>query len=182
MILNLVSGDNPILKQKCEQFDFDNPPMDPKQLVQDLKDSLVQHRGIGLSACQVGIPYRVFVVGNPNDPENIRAFFNPKVVDAPSETVLMEEGCLSYPGLFMKVKRPSLCRVRYADETGNVVTAVYDDVPARAILHEMDHMDGITFHTRANPYHREQAQRQKKKLDKLRKANKERLQAKLSNV
>ena len=175
MILDLVKQDDPILKQKCEPFDFDNPQVDPEKLARDLKESIIHHKGIGLSACQVGLPYRVFVVGDPNDPDNIKVFFNPRIVDTSDENVLIEEGCLSFPGLFMKVKRPVNCRIRFADPRGVIDTQVYDDIPARAILHEYDHMDGILFHHRANPYHREQAKKQKKKLDKLRAANKKKL-------
>lgn len=175
MILKLLKSNDPMLKQKCWHFDFDNPPTDPHQLALDLRESMVYYKGIGLSASQVGLPYRVFVAGDPGDLENIRVFFNPNIVDAAEEKVLIEEGCLSFPGLFMKVKRPSYCRIRYADPNGVIDTKAYEGIPARAILHEYDHMDGILFHTRANSFHREQAQKQKKKLDKLRAANKKKL-------
>ena len=175
MILDLVKQDDPILKQKCEPFDFDNPQVDPEKLALDLRESMIYHKGIGLSACQVGLPYRVFVAGDPGDINNIRVFFNPRIVDTPDEKVLIEEGCLSFPGLFMKVKRPASVRIRFADPRGVIDTQVYDGIPARAILHEYDHMDGVLFHQRANPYHREQEKKQKKKLDKLRSANKKKL-------
>lgn len=172
MILELAKQDNPILKQKCEPFDFDNPQVDPEKLARDLKESMIAHKGIGLSACQVGLPYRVFAVGDPGDPDNIKVFFNPRIVDTSEETVLIEEGCLSFPGLFMRVKRPVSCRIRFSDPRGVISTQVYDDIPARSILHEYDHMDGVLFHQRANSYHRELAKNQKKKLDRLRAANK----------
>ena len=172
MILDLVRPDHPILKQECKRFNFSDPPLDPKELAANLKETMIANKGIGLAANQIGLPYRVFVVGSPDDPDNIFSFFNPLVVDAAEETVLIEEGCLSYPGLFMKVKRPASCRIRYADENGNVTTNVFDGVPARAILHEYDHMDGVTFHQRASKYHLEQAKKQKKKLDRLRERNK----------
>jgi len=175
MILDLVKQDDPVLKQECEFFDFQNPPVDPEKLARDLKETMVARRGIGLSANQVGLPYNVFVVGNPNEPENIVAFFNARIVDAAEENVLMEEGCLSYPGLFIKIKRPANCRIRYADEKGEVHTEMYDGIPARAILHEYDHMGGMTFDRRANRYHLDLAKRQKKKLDKIRLKNKNKL-------
>jgi peptide deformylase len=83
VILELVKSDSSILKQKCELFDFKNPQYDPEKLAdpQDLKESMIHHRGIGLSACQVGIPLRVFAVGDPNDPDNIAVMFNPRIVD-----------------------------------------------------------------------------------------------------
>ena len=175
MIMNLVKSNDPILKQKCEIFDFNNPPVDPLKLALDLRESMIYHKGIGLSACQVGLPYRVFVAGDPGDIDNIKVFFNPRIVDTAEEMILIEEGCLSFPGLFMKVKRPAHCRVRFADPNGVVDTRVYDGIPARAILHEYDHMNGTLFHSRTNPYHRDLAKRQKKKLDRLREANKKKL-------
>ena len=175
MILKLVKPNDPILKTVCEPFNFDKPQVDPLQLALDLRDTLVYNKGIGLSASQVGLPYRVFVAGDPGDIKNIKVFFNPRIVDASEERNLIEEGCLSFPGLFMKVKRPATCRIRYADPRGVIDTKSFDGIPARAILHEYDHVDGILFHTRANAFHRGQAHKQKKKLDRLRQANKKKL-------
>lgn len=171
MILELVKSDSSILKQKCESFDFETPQYDPEKLAEDLKESMIQHRGIGLSACQVGISLRVFAVGDPNDPENITVMFNPRIVDYSDDAVLIEEGCLSYPGMFIKIKRSNSIRLRYYNKNGEIVTQAYDSIPARAIQHEYDHMDGITFHSRASGFHLDQAKRQKKKLDKIRKRN-----------
>ncbi|HAY88319.1 MAG TPA: peptide deformylase [Bacteroidetes bacterium] len=159
------------LRVVCNKFDFDNPLMDPKTLEQDLKDSMVHHRGIGISACQVGLMTRVFAVGDPSNPEDIVVMFNPNIVDASDEYHLIEEGCLSFPGLFIKVKRPATVRVRYANADGKIITESYEGIPARAILHEYDHLDGITFQSRANMVHLDQAKRQKKKLDKARLRN-----------
>ena len=171
MIHELVDSSDTVLKQDGLKFDFDKPPMDPAELADSLKESMVKHRGIGLSACQVGIPWRVFAVGDPNDPDNIVVMFNPRIVDFSDDTVLMEEGCLSYPGLFIKIKRPNSIRIRYANINGDIITQAYDGIPARAIQHEYDHMSGTTFHTRASSFHLDQAKRQKKKLDKIRKRN-----------
>ena len=178
MILDLVKPNDPILKQKCWHFNFDKPPVDPHKLAVDLRDTMVYNRGIGLAASQVGLPYRVFVVGDPGDPNNIKVFFNPKIVDQSEDKVLIEEGCLSYPGLFIKVKRAVNCRVRYADPRGEIDTKAYDGIPARSVLHEYDHLDGILFHSRANSFHREQGKNQKKKLDKIRLANKKKISIK----
>src|SRR6056300_1100872 len=124
MILDLVKPDDSILKQKCEPFDFDNPHIDPEKLARDLRESMIYHKGIGLSACQVGLPYRVFVAGDPGDIDNIKVFFNPRIADTSNEKVLIEEGCLSFPGLFMKVKRPATVRIRFADPRGVIDTQV----------------------------------------------------------
>jgi peptide deformylase len=171
VIYDLVDKEEPVLKSVSKLFDFQNPPIDPEEFATNLKESMIHHNGIGLSACQVGFPWRVFVAGDPKDPDNIVTMFNPRIVDASEQLVLMEEGCLSYPGLFIKVKRPENIRIRYAKTDGDIVTQSYEGIPARVILHEYDHMDGITFHNRASKFHLDQAKRQKKKLDKIRKRN-----------
>ncbi len=171
MIYDLVDGNSAILKQECTSFDFNDSTLDAKEIAENLKQSMVHHRGIGLSACQVGLPWRVFAVGDPNDIDNVTVMFNPVIVYSSDDIVLIEEGCLSYPGLFIKVKRASSIRIRFRDEKGDVHTRMYDGIPARAILHEYDHLNGITFQERSNKFHLDQAKRQKKKLDKMRKSN-----------
>lgn len=168
-MLKLLPEDHPILKQPCDPFDFENPPIDPKQLVEDLKLAMINSFGVGLSANQVGLPYRVFVFGDPTDPSNIEAVFNPRILHSSEEEVVIEEGCLSYPGLFIKIKRPGTIRVRYANAEGKLETYVYDKEPARIFLHEYDHMDGITFKERASQVRLAMGLKQKKKLDRIRK-------------
>ena len=171
MIYDLVKDNDPILHQPTERFDFSNPPIDPYELVANLKETMIAKRGIGLSANQVGIPYSVFIIGDFNDPDNIVSVFNPKIVYQNEDEQLIEEGCLSYPGLFIKIKRPSLIRVRFAGPNGIVSTSMYDGIPARIFLHEYDHMSGITFHKRATNIRLSQAKKQKVKLDKIRERN-----------
>ena len=171
MILDLVKSNDPILRQKCEPFDFENPPTDPFKLAEDLAETMIANKGVGLSACQVGLPYRVFVVGDYTQPDDIVAMFNPRIVDYQGDEVLIEEGCLSFPGLFIKIKRHESIRMRYASPNGVIDTKIFDQIPARIIQHEYDHMEGILFQKRANAYHLDYAKRQKKKLDKLRQKN-----------
>ena len=175
MIRELVKSTDSILRQECERFDFVDPQMDPKELEETLKIGMIGHRGIGLSACQIGLPYRVFAVGDYTNADSVVVMFNPIIVDQSEEQILIEEGCLSFPGLFIKVKRPESIRVRFADSNGEINTASYDGIPARAILHEYDHLDGVLFKDRASKYHLDFAKQQKKKLDKLRRKNNEKL-------
>lgn len=162
-ILTLVKKDDPTLKTPTQEFDFANPPMDPTQLVKDLAETMISHKGLGLSANQVGIPYSVFVVnGNP-----IQGCFNPKIVDFSLETLYLEEGCLSYPGLVVKVKRPKKIRVRYTMANGETVTHKFDGLTARCFLHEYDHLQGVVHITRANAYHREKALKNLKSYNRI---------------
>jgi peptide deformylase len=147
--LPLVSENDPILKQKTERFDFDNPPMNPVQLYQNLGRTLMAHDALGLAAPQVGLPYRFFVLRT----ENILGVFNPILVDKSEEEVTMEEGCLSFVNLFIKIKRPQRIRARFTTPDGQTQTAVFDGMTARAFLHEYDHLEGKVFTTVANRFH-----------------------------
>jgi len=160
MIHTLVDKSDPILKRELEPFDFSNPPTDPIQLAKDLAETMISNNGLGLAANQIGLPYRVFVLTG----EQIFACFNPKIVDSSSETVYLEEGCLSYPGVAVKIKRPRLIRVRFTMPNGETVTKKFDGITARCFLHELDHLNGVVHLSRAHPYHREKALKRVKRL------------------
>jgi len=169
MILDLVDRFDPILTQKTEKFDFDT--MDADELFTNLKDTMIEHKGVGLSAVQVGIPLNVFVMGNYHDPDNIVGIFNPRIVNHSEEITTQEEGCLTFPGLYVKVKRYDWIRVRYTTQDNITDTIKFGGMTSRIFQHEVDHCNGILFTNRANRYHLEQAKKQKAKLDKLRKKN-----------
>jgi peptide deformylase len=118
------------------------------------------NRGLGLSANQCGLPYRVFVLWS----EKPFVCFNPRIIDKTSETTMLEEGCLSFPHLIVKIKRPSAIKVRFQDAFGEMHTEKFTGMTARAFQHELDHMDGVTYHTRANKIHLERALNQQKNL------------------
>jgi peptide deformylase len=159
MIYELIPPNSPILKQELENFDFSNSPVNPLDLVTDLAETMLASNGIGLSANQVGLPYRVFVMYG----DELIPCFNPRIVDMSTETVVMEEGCLSYPDLFVKVKRPRRIKVRYTEPNGQTVTRVFDGITARVFQHELDHLNGVNYQQRANKLHLEQARKKKKK-------------------
>jgi len=170
MILDIIPNDNPVLHQSTKRFDFNNPPLDPNELFVNLKETMISNNGFGLSAPQVGIPYQAFVIGNPKDPDSIFSVFNPTVVNNENEE-LGEEGCLSYPGLFIKVKRPTNIRVRFSGHDGNVDTMRMTGYTARAFMHEYDHLRGITYIDRVSRMQYDRALKQKMKLDRIRERN-----------
>ena len=155
----VVVGLDPILTTPCENFDFNNPPVDPIELAQDMVRLIHEYDALGLAANQIGLPYRVIALRG--SPENL-VCFNPKVVMPSSEEITLEESCLSFPGLRVKVKRPRHVRVRFTAPNGEVMTRQFSNMTARAFLHEMDHIDGILFYNRANRFHRDQAFRKAK--------------------
>jgi peptide deformylase len=171
--MKLLKGNDPRLSQICSEFDFntgytteDGIHYSAKELYELLRDTMITNRGVGLSACQLGIMTRVFVIGNFSDPSSIIGVFNPIILDYDEEKVTYEEGCLSYPGLYIKIKRSRGIRVRYRGWDGEAGTTRYDGYTSRVFQHEYDHLNGITFQNRANRYHLEQAQRFKNKTDR----------------
>ena len=160
MILPILDRTNPILREVMPVFDFKNPVVDPGQLYTDLAETMREHNGMGLSANQIGVRARAFVMRA----EDIIGVFNPRIVETTTETVILEEGCLSYPNLFVKIKRPKSIKVRFTTPDGETSTKTFTGITARVFLHEMDHLDGIVHTSRANPYHLEQARKLVKKL------------------
>lgn len=169
--MELLKPNDPLLRTKSEEFDFASPIMPAMELYQLLRDEMCGLKTLGLSAPQLGIMTRVFVFGNPDEPDSIMPVFNPRIVNQGDETIIYEEQCSSFPGLFVKVKRPSTIRLRYSSVTGEVETNNFQGMTARIALHEIDHLDGIVFTDRANRYHLDQAKRRKLKMDRVRKAN-----------
>ncbi len=173
--MELIKGTDPRLSQICPEFSFDNgyqmedgTVLKAKDLYELLRDKMIEYRDVGLSACQLGIMTRAFVIGNFSDPASIIGVFNPIILDYDEETVVYEEGCISFPGLFVKVKRPRGIRVRYRGWDGNAGSTRYEGFTARVFQHEYDHLNGITFQQRANRFHLDQAKKFKEKVDKKR--------------
>lgn len=148
------------LNQICEDFDFVNPPFDPIEFAKELMAFMYEKNGLGLAANQVGVPYKIFAMRGL--PENF-VCFNPKIVGSSSDQVVLEEGCLSYPGLFVKIKRPTVVRVRFNTPNSDIMTKTFIGMSARVFQHEMDHLEGIKFFEKANKFHRDQAFRKWKK-------------------
>ena len=151
--------DSKYLTTKCEDFDFTNPSVDPIVLAQDLVKLMRDLGGLGLAANQCGITYRVFAMRS--DPNKV--LYNPRIVWESDEMISLQEGCLSFPGLFVKIKRPRHCKVRYTQPNGETLTETFTGQTARVVFHEIDHLDGILFFNRAHRYHRERALKNRKK-------------------
>lgn len=157
--LHLIPEDSGILKQLQGEFDFSNPLFDPKNLAERLNECMKRYNGLGLSACQVGIPFRVFAMRVDGDEPYV--LFNPKIVSQSDNMISMKEGCLSFPLLFMNVKRPDSVRLRYQTYTGETKTQQFIGMSARVALHEMDHMEGITYLSRASSFELQRATRKR---------------------
>lgn len=158
----LVDENDPILREPAKPFSFEWPEYDPKELAEGLIETMIKHRGVGIAAPQVGIPYQVMAVGNPDDKSSIMVFFNPKVVDIFGEMEYYKEGCLSFPDLFIKIRRPTGVRLRFTDVNNETTTTKYMAITARIIQHEYDHLQGVVFKDKATHYHLSQAKKHKR--------------------
>ena len=101
-------------------------------------------------------------MGNPSDPSSIVSVFNPKIIEDIGTEVYYDEGCLTFPGLFVRMKRNSAIRVRYTNYRNYTNTIKFDGMTARVFLHEFDHLQGILYTDMAKPYHIEKAKRKQK--------------------
>ena len=106
---------------------------------------MVHHNGIGLSANQIGIWERAFVMIRDMEYNEIITCFNPKILKESRKKVTMEEGWLSYPDLFLDIIRPESVVVKYEDENKGIHKMKLDGLAARVFQHEYDHMEGIDF-------------------------------------
>lgn len=120
---------------------------DAKQLEIDMIKFMIDNNGIGLAANQIGLAKRVFVMGSNNIPNFPAPFavFNPVIKEASAELILDQEGCLSYPDLFLTVKRPSWIIAEYQDSEGNLKEIRIDGYLSKCFQHEYDHLNGVCF-------------------------------------
>jgi len=134
------------LVEKSTDWNFSKDG-DPELFENSLCEFMINNNGIGLAANQINITKRVFVMGSkkiPGFPEPF-ALFNPKIIETSKDTVLDQEGCLSYPGLFLMIKRPQWVIAEYQDSKGNIKEIKVDGYLSKCFQHEYDHLDGICF-------------------------------------
>ena len=141
-ICKLIEAENPIMKVRLSGC---SPDLDRDDVEEKLLDSMKQYNGIGLSANQIGIMERVFVMYSDVKKRETITCFNPEIVTKSDTEILMDEGCLTYPGLWLKVKRPDGIEVQYEDKSGEIQHQAMFGLECRIFLHEYDHMEGTNF-------------------------------------
>ena len=146
MIYTLLEPEHPLLLTKLPEITADTEPEDRKELLANMVESMKHYGGIGLSANQCGIPIRMFVFG---DNENYIPCFNPKILEYGGPEMPIEEGCLTYPGLFVKIYRPEWIVAQWEDENRELHKENFTELQSRVFQHEYDHMEGIDFQSRA---------------------------------
>lgn len=145
-MLEIKKFNEPILRQKCQKVKKVNKKI--KKLIIDIAQTMEKNQGVGLAAPQVGVLKRIIVVQTDLEGRRILGLVNPKIIKKSSETEIDEEGCLSFPGIFLKIKRAKEMEVEGLDISGKKIKMKAKGFPARILQHEIDHLDGILFFKR----------------------------------
>lgn len=160
MILDIVKYPNKILTRKTKRVvKIDN---EIEKLIGDMVETLYAKKGAGLAANQVGSDKRIFLADDSRSGSNLMVLINPKITKKKGELV-MSEGCLSFPGLWLDIKRPAKIEVEYMDKNGQQKKIKASDLLARIISHESDHLDGKTMLDRLPLFTRLKLKRQLRK-------------------
>ena len=151
MIKPIVAFGDPVLKAEAEEIEKDYPGLET--LISDMWETMYEAEGVGLAAPQIGESIRMFVAdgspfgeGEDGDPDCLdfkRVMINPVIFESSKETSIMEEGCLSIPGIREEVERPVSIKIEYFDEKWELVEEELSGIAARIVQHEYDHLDGI---------------------------------------
>ena len=142
MLKKLIPSNHKLLHEKIVKCSYN---LDRGKLSYTLTENMFHHNGVGLSANQIGIKERVFVMISDMESQDTLTCFNPKIVKESKEMVTMEEGCVSYTELILDIARPETIVVKYEDEGKELHKIKLAGFIARIFQHEYDHMEGIDF-------------------------------------
>ena len=142
MILQLTPNTHPILHERVKPCSKD---LDRPEMSRILKENMIHYGGVGLSANQIGIGERVFIMVLNMETEETITCFNPRIIKRYDDNVWCEEGCLSFPDEIINVERPDRIVVKYEDEDKKDHKIKLSGMAARVFLHEFDHLEGIVF-------------------------------------
>lgn len=173
-IYKLVDPYSNMLHQPTQEWNFDNPPvvdgstLFPGDFACSLVETMTKLGGLGLAANQVGFPYKVCCIAAAN---KAYVMFNPKITMVSGGYSDMKEGCLSYPGLFLKINRASMVTVDFQAIDGAPMTLSFEGIQAICIQHEIDHLNGVCYTKQVSPIVLEREKRKMKtNLKKMRRA------------
>lgn len=166
MILKIVKYGDPILQQPGEEVT--NIDGQLAKFVADMFESMYEAKGVGLAAPQVALSKQLFVmdVSNGKEAKDRLVLINPKIVETRG-SIVSEEGCLSFPGIYLEVERPEIVTVQATDIHGKEYVFEASGFAARCVLHENDHINGRVFIEYLSPLKRDLVGRKIKKKIKL---------------
>lgn len=166
-LLRIVNYPEKVLLEVAKPVGSEDFANGLRHLVDDMFETMYSAGGVGLAAPQVGVSKRLFVMdcSGGEDPSQKVALINPEILSVEGEQY-GDEGCLSFPGIYTKVHREMRTVVRFLDVSGEEQELDVTELPARCVLHETDHCEGIVFLDRMSPLKREMARRKIRKLQK----------------
>jgi len=144
-LIKILTEPNKILRQ--QSLPVEKVDGELQKLIDDMLETMYAAPGIGLAAIQVGVPKRVIVldIASKDEPKNPMCFINPEIIEKSETNSSYEEGCLSVPGQFAEIDRPSKCYLKYLDYYGQPKELKAEGMLATCIQHEIDHLEGILF-------------------------------------
>ena len=144
-LIKILTEPNKILRQ--QSLPVEKVDGELQKLIDDMLETMYAAPGIGLAAIQVGVPKRIIVldIASKDEPKNPMCFINPEIIEKSETNSTYEEGCLSVPGQFAEIDRPSKCYLKYLDYYGQPKEIKAEGMLATCIQHEMDHLEGILF-------------------------------------
>ena len=159
MILPIYFYGQPVLRKMAEPIEQNYPELD--QLIANMYQTMYHSEGVGLAAPQIGLPIRLFVVDASPLAEEFpelagkkMTFINPEIIEFSEEEVILEEGCLSLPGINERVSRSESITITYLDEQFVEHTETFSGFFARIVQHEYDHLEGHVFTDSISPLRR----------------------------
>ena len=154
----------PFTDDMLKEHDF----KDRKELTESMFTCMNKFHGIGLTCNQVGLPFNMFVAGGHPSIDGGRAIamYNPVILSVGVEEIMMKEGCLTYPFIFLDIKRPRKIVAKYTDENGDLQEAHLDGMMSRIFQHEYDHMLGRNFTERVSKFKLKRAMDKREKMIK----------------
>jgi len=162
--MKLITHPNLLLETELKDVNLEDPGFDPKELKKEMIEFMLASGGIGLSANQVGLDYKIFVMGDSL--ENSTMCINPTVIQYTKDTQDEPEGCLSFPNIFVRIKRPKEILAKFYDENLKECVVKISGYSAKCYLHELDHVLGITMKDRSSSLKWNMALKKAQKLTK----------------
>jgi len=165
VVLEILTYPNRVLKKRSKEVGVFDEEL--HKLLDDMNDTMILKKGIGLAAVQVGVLKRVFILNIPDEngeqhPENLIEVINPEILASDGE-IVYEEGCLSIPQYYENVKRAETISVRFQNRNGETIEKILSDLDAIAFQHEFDHLDGHLFIERIGYMKRKKFEKEWKK-------------------
>ncbi|MFT6836455.1 MAG: peptide deformylase [Francisellaceae bacterium] len=163
MKYDILKYPNPILKEVSKLVKIDEIDNNFRAMINELFELMYYSRGGGLAAIQVGIKKRFFLMDGSENKDQKIVVINPEIIESRGE-IVEEEGCLSFPGVYVKIKRAEWVKIKAINEKGKAFELASDGYLGRCIQHELDHLNGIIFFDRLSNLKRKMVEKKYKNM------------------